>query len=125
MKKPKIPKKPTPPKPMKLREDKIIDIELPPNKFKVGDKTFEIVFPKEFEAHRNVENWMNDWMDVMYGQATNEPNKEEWTTIPALPQYSFKNLEVVSIQMNEQEEGGAIEMSMNLTCDEIQKLKEE
>ena len=59
---------------------------------KVGDKEF--IFKLPVMQDKSVTNALNDWCKLLEKQDNVE--EDEWSVIPVLPEYRFKNLRMIS-----------------------------
>ena len=83
---------------------------------KVGDNTFELNIPDAID--KPVYDTMVEWCKLIENQKIDE---DEWYTIPALPQYQFKNLKWI-INQNENEN---FELTINFIYDDFKEQKPE
>jgi len=57
---------------------------------KIGDYTFNFIMPEIMD--KSVSDILKEWCKLV---EKSKKDEDEWTTIPALPQYRFKNLKIV------------------------------
>lgn len=85
---------------------------------KINEYNFEFNYPNLNSA--TTVDILNEWNQLIQKQET---KKDEWTTLDILPQYSFKNLKIVSnnIVSDSADSNDATELTITLKYDEYDR----
>ena len=88
---------------------------------KIGDKTFNIVFPtekkiEELNQKNDITRFLNDWCKLIEKQ---KEEKNIWYEFPQLPGYKFKNLEVIESPIEVAED--KYQVSITFKYDDVEK----